>query len=172
MDNNKKGHVFWITGLAGAGKSTIGRLFVNRLKKTHEKVLLLDGDELRAVLGIEENYSYEERKKIAFTYCRLCKMLADQGFDIVIATVSMFHECHQWNREYQSHYYEIYLRVPKEVLIQRNQKDLFSKRSKNVVGIDIPFEEPQEPHLVLENHGELTPEQAEEQLYQFIFEKI
>lgn len=158
------GHVFWITGLPGSGKTSISRLFYNRLRATKENVVLLDGDELRSVLGIAGHYSYEERKQVAFIYCRLCKMLADQGITIVIATVSMFHDCHSWNREMLSHYHEIYLRTPKEILLQRNQKGLFSAGVQNVVGADIPFEEPRQPDLILENNGDFSTEEMEEQL--------
>jgi len=164
MNDNEKGRIFWVTGLSGAGKTTISRLLFNRLKKHKENSVFLDGDELRSVLG-SEGYCYEERKKLAFTYSRLCKLLADQGCDVVIATVSMFHECHEWNRKHQPHYKEIYLRVPIEVLIQRNQKNLFLSNSQNVVGIDVKFEEPKNPDVILENHGSLYPKKAVEQLY-------
>lgn len=160
-----RGCVFWITGLAGAGKSTIGRLFFHRWKKKKEKVLLLDGDELRATLGIEGHYSYEERKTLAFTYCRLCKMIADQGHDVIISTISLFHDCHQWNRQNQPCYYEIYLRVPIPILNSRNHNNLYATGTNKVVGIDIPFEEPMAPNLIFENYGGLSPDQVAEQIY-------
>jgi len=160
-----KGRVFWFTGLSGAGKSTISCLFVKRLKKNHDNVVYLDGDEIRSVLGVDGDYAYAERKKLAFIYCRLCKMLADQGHDVVIATISMFHECQKWNRENQCRYYEIYLRAPHEVLKNR-RPHLFSSKSKNIVGIDILFEEPKEPDIVLDNPGDRSPEEIEEELYQ------
>ena len=168
MSETKKGGVFWITGLPGSGKSTIGRLLFERLKKQKDNVVFLDGDDLRIALSIKENYSYEERKKISFTYCRLCKMLAEQGIDVVIATVSLFHECHEWNRAHQPRYYECFLQVPMAILEKRNQKNLFSGEAANVVGIDVLFEAPKKPHMILENHGEVSPKEAEEELYQCI----
>ncbi len=163
-----KGRVFWITGLSGSGKTTISRLFYKRLKSEKREVVLLDGDELRVVLGIAANYSYEERRRLAFIYCRLCKMLADQGHDVVIATISMFYECHQWNRSNQSYYYEIYLRASMQVLKKRNQKNLFSGKNCSIVGVDISFEEPQNPDIILDNEGDASPEEIEEHLYRYI----
>lgn len=171
MLKSEQGCVYWITGLSGAGKSTVSYLFFKRLKKMKENVILLDGDKLRSALGVEANYTYEERKKLALTYCRLCKMLVEQGCDVIIATVSMFHECHRWNRENQPHYYEVYLRVPLKVLAERDQKNLFSNAIKHVVGVDIPFEEPIDPDLIIENYGDISPEMAEEELYQCIINK-
>lgn len=167
----KNGCVFWFTGLSGVGKSTIGRGFVKRLKKNHEDVIYLDGDEMRVVLEADEKYSYEERKKIAFIYCRLCKLLADQGYDVVITTISMFHECQKWNRENQYCYYEIYLVTSFEVLMKR-RASLFSSRSRNIVGIDIPAEEPKEPDVVLDNSGDRSPEEMVDEVYQQLFKRF
>lgn len=162
----EKGCIFWITGLSGSGKSTVSTLFHQRLKTTQQNVLLLDGDQLRSVLGLTSNYSYEDRKKIALTYCRLCKMLAEQGSDVVIATISMFHECHDWNRKNQTHYYEVYLNVPLDILKKRNPKMLYSSPSQSIVGLDIPQEEPQKPDLIIHNHGDISPQKAVDLLWE------
>lgn len=165
MNKIRKGHVIWITGLSGSGKSTLGNRFYQRLKKKMDHVVFLDGDELRSALGVVGNYSYDERKKLSFFYCRLCKMLAEQGCNVVIATISMFHECRKWNRENQPHYFEIYLRVPIEILKRRDHKSLFSSVGQNIVGYDIPFEEPLEADVILDNFGDLSPDTLEEELF-------
>lgn len=163
----EKGCVYWITGLSGSGKTTLSHLLYQRLKAEKRKVLLLDGDELRWALGLTDcSYEFEERKKIALIYCRLCKMLAEQGTDVVIATISLFHDCHRWNRENQPSYYEVYLRVPKEVLASRNQKNLYSRDGQAVVGLDVQFEEPVEPDLIIDNHGGVSPEKAAQYIWE------
>jgi cytidine diphosphoramidate kinase len=165
------GTVFWITGLPGSGKTTISRLLYHRIKED-QPTLLLDGDVLRSVLGIEKNYTYLERKKIALIYCKICKMISEQKINVIIATISMFHDCHLWNRANLRRYYEIYIRVPNEVLIQRNQKNLFSGKASHVVGVDIPFEEPKEPHFIIDNNNETSLEDIGANLYNFCLEKI
>jgi adenylylsulfate kinase len=170
MGEKNTGRVFWLTGFSGAGKSTLARLLVKRLKQKQCHVVYIDGDEIRSALAMVDHYSFEERKKLAFIYCRLSKMLANQGLDVVIATISMFHECHKWNREHQPQYYEIYVRVSQEVLMKRNTQKLPLGDMKNRVGIDILPELPVAPDVIIDNNGDRPPEEVEEELYQRLLE--
>ena len=61
----ENGTVYWITGLSGAGKTTIGKLFFRKLKSKKESSIFLDGDELRNVFGNDLGYSREERMQCA-----------------------------------------------------------------------------------------------------------
>ena len=61
---DKRNRVYWLTGLSGAGKTTIGRLWYEELKRSGEKVVLLDGDELRAVFGGGFGFTAEARLKL------------------------------------------------------------------------------------------------------------
>lgn len=149
--------VFWFTGLAGAGKSTLATLFYQELNSYHP-TLLLDGDTLREVLGAQHAYSIEERRSLAFQYARLCQMLVKQNVHVIFATISMFDEVRAWNRKSIENYCEIYVRAPMSVLKQRNQKELYSNKSPNeVIGLDLCFEEPKNPDLILDNDGKMTP---------------
>ncbi len=151
------GTVYWITGLSGAGKTTIGDLFFKRLREEKKSVLFLDGDTLREVFGNDLGYSREDRFRCAMRYSRLCRLLAEQGQDIVICTISMFHEVRRWNRKNIKKYKEIYIEVPMEVLEQRNQKGLYQS-GNDVVGVDLETELPQNPDLVIKNDGNLPPQ--------------
>ena len=95
--------------------------------------------------------------KSAMRNARLCRMLSDQGVDVVCATISMFRECREWNREHIPSYREIYLRVPIETLIERDQKQLYSQalrgEIRNVMGVDIEIEEPESPDVIVANDG-------------------
>ena len=155
-----KGTVYWITGLAGAGKTTIGKLLYNSIKSNKDNIILLDGDKLRELYD-SEDYSFEGRKKLAIKYSKLCKMVSDQGIDVVCCTISMFDECRNWNRKNISNYKEIYLKVSIDELIKRDQKELYTKalrkEIKNVMGIDTDFEEPKNPDLLINNNGDTSP---------------
>ena len=82
-------------------------------------------------------------------------MLSDQGMDVVCCTISMFNECRDWNRKNLKNYKEVYIKVPLEVLKKRNQKQLY-KDKKNVVGLDLKFDEPTSPHILLENDDSIS----------------
>lgn len=164
---NQSGTVYWITGLSGAGKTTIGsRLYVD-IKKEKKNVVFLDGDALREVYQ-DNNYTYESRKKLAFQHGRLCRMLSEQGIDVVICVIAMFDECREWNRKNISNYKEIYLYADMQELIRRDKKSLYSRALKreisNVMGIDISFEEPKTPDIIVDNSGGKTPEEVVEEI--------
>ena len=151
--------VFWITGLSGAGKSTIGFNYYQRLLSRGVSAVFLDGDELRLIMG-GEGYDMETRKNLAFRYSRLCKLLSDQNINVVIATISMFHDVQNWNRLNIDNYVEIYIKVSLDELVKRDQKNLYSSNQKNVVGFTAQYEEPKKSHIVLINNGSKSPNEV------------
>ena len=157
---SEKGTVYFFTGLAGAGKTTIGGLFYRRMKARRNDVVLLDGDQLRQLsFNKKSGYSTEERKRGAYYNFDICKMLADQGIDVVLCSISMYNDCRAWAREHIENYKEIYIKVTRETLYRRDQKGLYSSGAKNVVGVDLLCEEPERPDIVIENDGQETPEE-------------
>lgn len=161
MLNNYIGTTYWITGLSGAGKTTIGNLLYRHIKCQNGNIVLLDGDILRQIFH-NTDYTLEGRKKLALQYSGLCKMLNEQGIDVIICVVGMFQACRDWNRKEIQNYKEIYLKVNMEELIRRDQKQLYSRALKkeidNVMGIDIPIEEPKKPDIIVDNSGKDSPE--------------
>ena len=156
---DRKNRVYWLTGLSGAGKTTIGRLWYEELKKSGERVGLLDGDELRAVFGGGFGFTAEARLKLGMSYGRLCALLAAQGFTVVCCTISMFHSVRAWNRANIPGYYEVYIQVSMDTLRQRDQKGLYSQNAENVAGVGLQVEMPSTPDLILDNNGQSTPEE-------------
>ena len=119
---NKQGTVYFFTGLAGAGKTTIGGIFFRRLKAKRNDVVLLDGDQLRRLsFNKQSRYTTEERRKGAFYNFEMCKMLADQGIDVVLCSISMYNDCRAWAREHIKNYVEIYVKAKWETLLLREK---------------------------------------------------
>jgi adenylylsulfate kinase-like enzyme len=148
--------VTWITGLAGAGKSTIAARIVASLQNVHPNTVLVDGDSVRAMFGHDVGYDIDGRRINAFRISRLCKILNDQGHWVVCSTMSMFPEIWAWNREHIASYLEVYLKVSWEELQRRDKKGLYSTATQSirqqVVGLGQPIQEPVNSHLILENN--------------------
>lgn len=166
------GTVYWITGFSGAGKTTIGKLFYQRLKGTCLNTVFLDGDMLREVFGGDLGYTEYDRRKCAMRYARLCNMLQKQDMNVVCCTISMFDAVREWNRKNIADYKEIYIKVSEDVLRARDQKGLYSgntaEKQKEVAGIHVKVEEPKHPDLTLCNDGEKTPGEQADSIYNYL----
>lgn len=163
------GRVYWITGLSGAGKTTIGRELWRRLRADGRSVILLDGDVTREVIAEDLGHSTGHRRRSAMRNARLCRLLSNQGTDIVCTTISLFHEVQRWNRENIPGYCEIYLRVPLAELQRRDSKGIYAASSRgdlrDVVGLDVPAELPETPDLTLDNFGTLDRSSAVDMIW-------
>jgi len=157
----QKGRLLWVTGLSGAGKTTIGTLLYQYLKKKEDNLIFIDGDKIREVYQ-NTDYSETGREKISYMNMRLCKMLTEQGIDVIIAVIGMKDVYREWNRKHIDNYFEIYLEVPMEVLIARDSKGIYSKALRheitNVYGIDLPYEEPKSPDVKICYNSSMKPE--------------
>ena len=162
----EKGTVYFFTGLAGAGKTTIGGLFYQKLHEISPNAVLKDGDKLRAMSG-HRDYSTESRKKGAWGLFEDCRDLADQGRDVVVCSISMYKEIRDWNRANIENYREVYIKVSMDTLRQRDQKGLYTTGVKQVVGVDLPWDEPETPDFVIENDKGETPESIVDRIVSF-----
>lgn len=151
------GRTYWITGLSGAGKTTLGKLLYERLRTQKNNIIFLDGDALREAFGNDLGYSREDRLACAKRYSKICDLITKQGIDVILCTISMYHEIREWNRTHLSDYIEIYIEVPLDVLKLRNQKNLYLS-GKNVAGLDLEIELPKAPDITLFNDGSISPE--------------
>jgi adenylylsulfate kinase-like enzyme len=146
-------NVFWLTGLSDSGKSTLCGMLVDYLRDKGIVVIKLDGDEIRAIVGSIRAHKRSDRLDLALRYSKLCKLLADQGFNVAIATISMFKEVHEWNRKNLPGYCEIYLNVPMDELKRRDSKGIYEKAAKNeivnVAGLDLKVDIPTNPHITI-----------------------
>jgi adenylylsulfate kinase-like enzyme len=143
--------LIWITGLSGSGKSTIGKLVYEHIKKISSNTVFLDGDVIRNALDNNYGHTLEGRLRGAKQVSGLCKMLDKEGINVVCSTMSLFKEIQESNRREISQYLEVFLNVDIQVLKARDSKKVYSSNIENVVGIDLPYHAPSNPELILDN---------------------
>lgn len=171
--------VIWITGLSASGKSTLAGEVVRRLRSRGRAAVMLDGDELREVFGVatanEINHGREARLVLAMQYSHLCRVIANQGLMVVIATISLFNEVHAWNRNNLPGYFEVYLRVPVDELRRRDPKGIYRRfdagELTDVAGLDLAVDEPEAADWIVEFAPEQTVEMLADQLIHQLLEK-
>ena len=150
--------VVWIIGLSGTGKTTLANLLVQRMRNAGKKVVLLDGDLIRELFANDVDHTIEGRRRNAERLSFLSNYLAKQDVHVVAAVLSIFPEWRHWNRDNIDDYCEVYLKASLETLQRRDIKDLYKRalagEIPNVVGVDIPFPEPENPDLVIENDAD------------------
>ena len=144
--------VVWITGLPGVGKTTLARALVDTLfMKTGVRAVHLDGDSMRSALSSFE-HTESARRDLALVYQGLAKMLADQGFVVIVSTVSLFREIHESNRERLIRYFEVFLDIPREALEIGPRSKLY--KGSPTLDASQTAEFPTHPHIRLELNSE------------------
>lgn len=127
----KSGLIF-ITGLSGSGKSTLAKALIQKINEVYNiKAIFLDGDSLRECVG-NTDYSKDGREKMSMYYVRTAKMLVEQGFIVVLATISMFESIREFNRENFTNYLEVYLNVNVDILRLRDSKGYYKDGVDNM----------------------------------------
>ena len=156
------GFTIWFTGLSGAGKSTLAEVIERRLKDQGRNVEILVGDIVRTHLSKGLGFSREDRdtniKRIAF----VCSLLTRNGVVCISAAIAPYREAREWARREIGDFVEVYLKCPIEVCRQRDVKGLYKLvdegKIKNFTGVDDPYEEPENPELVIETDKESVGE--------------
>tara|TARA_B100000035_G_scaffold311505_1_gene321160 strand:+ start:1795 stop:2322 length:528 start_codon:yes stop_codon:yes gene_type:complete len=165
--NKKKGIVFWVTGLPGSGKTTIAKKLKKPIEKIYGKTIIFSGDDLRKISDFK-SYEVQKRYLYAKSYSKLVKYISNQNINVIIATVSLFKKIHLWNRKNITNYCEIYIKSKTKEIIKNKKKRLYFKFKKNLVGIDIKPEFPDNSDIkVLNNFKKPTND-----LSNSIFKKI
>ena len=134
------------------------RLFC-MLTMSRPEAVLIDGDKNRDKTNARtpRDYSTEARRAGAKSVLKRCGEFAEQGIDAVYCGIGMYADVRAWCRENIENYREIYIKVSMETLYRRNQKGLYSPGMKQVVGVDLPWDEPDCSDVVIENDREEAP---------------
>ena len=138
--------IIWITGISGSGKTTLALQLIKKLKKKNKNIVSVDGDVIRNLFGNDLTYDIDSRITQIKRIQKLCDFLNRQEIICVVSALYSSEELLSWNRKKFKKYFEIYLKVSIDLAIKRDVKGLYKKfrekKEKNIVGLDIPWNEP------------------------------
>ena len=146
----QNGRVIWITGLSGAGKTTLSDRLVTALRWRGLHVVTLDGDAVRAAFGQSLGYDVTARRTHIERLQSLALFLSKQGCVVVVSALYSDHDLLAWNRAHLPNYTEVYMEASLELLRQRNTKGLYESGVQNVVGVDIAWHAPKNADLIFD----------------------
>ena len=162
----------WLTGLSGAGKTTIGRIVVDRLHEQGAPAVLLDGDEIRQHLTRELGYSRADRDQQVERVGWLCELLNREGVNSVVALVSPYRAARDEVRARIPRFFEVHVDAPVPVLEQRDPKGYYRRardgRMAGLTGVDDPYEPPERPELVCLTDGSAGPETCAHEILRLV----
>ncbi|MCD6480668.1 MAG: adenylyl-sulfate kinase [Thermoplasmata archaeon] len=156
-----KGVTVWFTGLPCSGKTTIAREVKRILEEKGRDVELLDGDTIRDYIR-NKDFSKEGRNKHLRYIAVMSRLLSKRGVIVLCSFVSPYRENRDFARSICDDFVEVYVKTPVEVCIERDVKGMYKKalngEIKGFTGIDDPYEEPENPELIVETDKETLEE--------------
>jgi bifunctional enzyme CysN/CysC len=161
--------LIWLTGLSGAGKSTIANLVERHLHGRGHHTYLLDGDNVRHGLNKDLGFTDADRVENIRRVGEVAKLMLDAGLIVIASFISPFRSERRTVRALveEGEFLEVYVDAPLTVAEARDPKGLYRKARagelKNFTGVDSPYEPPESPELRLDTSA-LSPEQAAEQV--------
>jgi len=158
-----EGFVIWLTGLSGAGKSTIAQLLQGELETRGRHSEVLDGDEVRTNLSKGLGFSKKDRDTNVRRIGYVAGLVARSGGVVIAAAISPYREIRDEIRAKTPGFFEVYVRCPLDELVRRDVKGLYKQaiagEIANFTGISDPYEEPLTPAVTVDS-SELNPVQA------------
>ncbi len=175
--NNHKSIAVWFTGLPASGKSTLAHATEKRLYELGIRTYTLDGDNIRHGLCSDLGFSKEERDEHLRRIAEVIKLFIDAGIVVLAAFVSPLKEQREKVKSIigKKDFLEIYCRCPVEICESRDPKGMYKKailgEIKEYTGISSPYEEPENPDLVLDTHL-LSVEESVERVVSLIKKRM
>ena len=155
----QKGCVLWFTGLSGSGKSTVAYTLEHELFKRGNKVVTLDGDNIRHGLNSNLGFTAEDREENIRRIGEVSKLFADAGMITLVSFISPYKRDRLKVRErVGDKFLEVYMKIPLSVCEERDPKGLYKAaragKIKGFTGIDDPYEEPENAEIEMKVAGE------------------
>ena len=169
----QKGVVIWYTGLSGSGKSTLAHAVEQKLFENGNLCYVLDGDNIRHGLNKNLGFSPEDRTENIRRIGEVAKLFADAGVIAMTAFISPYRDDRQTARRLVANgeFIEVYVQVPLDVAEERDPKGLYKKARageiKEFTGVSAPYEEPDNPELVI-NTAELSLEESAQKVIAYL----
>jgi len=164
--NGHRGAVVWLTGLSGAGKSTIAAALEKELFQRSMHTYVLDGDNLRHGLNSNLGFAPEDRTENIRRVSEVAKLMADAGTVVVTSFISPYRVDRRLAREIAlqagAEFVEVFVNAPLAVCEERDPKGLYEKARcgllKGFTGIDAPYEPPEDPEIVVHTDNQSPQE--------------
>lgn len=155
------GATLWLTGLSGAGKTTIADAVAQRLRAEGREVEVLDGDELRRGLSAGLGFSREDRDTHVRRVGFVAELLARHGVVVLVPVIAPYattrDEVRAAHDARGTGYLEVHVATPLRECARRDVKGLYSKAAAGEItamtGVDDPYEEPDKPDLRIDTTG-------------------
>ena len=161
--------VLWLTGLSGAGKSTIANLVEKRLTAQGRHTYLLDGDNVRHGLNKDLGFTAQDRVENIRRVAEVSRLMVDAGLIVLVSFISPFRSERRMARELfgPGEFLEVFIDTPLAEAERRDVKGLYKKARrgelKNFTGIDSPYEAPEAAEIRIDT-TRVDAEQAAEQI--------
>ncbi|MDZ7861125.1 MAG: adenylyl-sulfate kinase [Candidatus Krumholzibacteriota bacterium] len=174
--NGHKGFVLWLTGLSGCGKSTIATALQKKLFETGHLVYILDGDNVRHGLNGDLGFSPEDRGENIRRIGEVAHLFAEAGTIAITSFISPYREGRDRARKLNADgdFIETYVKAPVSVCEERDPKGLYKKAREGIIkeftGISAPYEEPENPEIVVET-DKMSVENCADAIIKYLEEK-
>ena len=167
--SQKQGFTLWMTGLSGAGKTTLTTQLIGELRKHGVSIEVLDGDEVRTNLSKGLGFSKEDRDTNIRRIGYVSRLLSRNGVGVITAAISPYRAIRdEVRRSIEGDgalFIEVYVKCPIEVLAERDVKGLYKKalagEIKEFTGVSDPYEEPLAPEVVVSTDQETVEDSAQ-----------
>jgi len=175
--NEHRSVVLWFTGLSGSGKSTLAHAVEEKLYQKGCSTFVLDGDNVRHGLNSNLDFSESGRTENIRRISEVSKLMLESGLIVMTAFISPFNKDRNEARKLISNddFIEIYCKASLETCEARDVKGLYKRARageiKNYTGVDSPYEEPENPELIINTNDE-TLENSVTKILNFLEENL